>query len=76
MILYSESRRVLELEEFGVTITAREYYNSVRKMVADKDLPQTIDGLLVALQEEGFVYRTRVEIEEDNNSVAIKRKIV
>jgi hypothetical protein len=67
---------VLEAEEFSITISAREYYNSVRKMVADKDQPQTIDGLLVALQEEGFVYRTRVEIEEDDDGVAIKRKMV
>jgi hypothetical protein len=67
---------VLEAEEFGITISAREYYNSVRKIIADKDQPQTIDGLLVALQEEGFVYRTRVEIEEDNDGVAIKRKMI
>jgi MULE transposase domain len=76
IIPYSDSRRVLESEEFGVTITAREYYNSVRKMVADKDQPQTIDGLLVALQEEGFVYRTRVEVEEDDDGKPIKRKMV
>jgi len=58
VIPYSESRRrVLEAEEFGLTISARDYYNSVRKMVPDKDKPETIDGLLVALQEAGFVYR-------------------
>jgi hypothetical protein len=38
MILYLESRRVLELEEFSITIFARKYYNSVRKIVADKDI--------------------------------------
>jgi len=76
VIPYSESRRVLEAEDFGLTITSREYYNSVRKMVADKDQPQTIDGLLVALQEEGFVYRTRVDIEEDEDGKPIKRKMV
>jgi len=42
-------RRVLEAEEFGLIISARDYYNSVRKMVPDKDKPETIDGLLVAL---------------------------
>jgi hypothetical protein len=35
---------VLESEEFGVTISAREYYNSVRKMIPGKEQPQTIDG--------------------------------
>jgi hypothetical protein len=30
----------------------------------------------VALQEEGFVYRIRVEIEEDDDGVVIKRKMV
>lgn len=76
VIPYSESRRVLESEEFGITISAREYYNSVRKMVADKDLPQTIDGLLVALQEEGFVYRVMIEIEEDDAGNSTSRKMV
>jgi hypothetical protein len=71
VIPYLESRRVLEYEEFGITISAREYYNLVRKMTANKDQPQTIDGLLVALQEEGFVYRVRVKIEEDNDGKPI-----
>jgi hypothetical protein len=37
VIPYFKSRRVLELKDFGIIISAREYYNSVRKMVADKD---------------------------------------
>jgi hypothetical protein len=49
VILYSESRRVLEADEFGLAISAQDYYNSVRKMVPDKNKPKTIDGLLVAL---------------------------
>jgi hypothetical protein len=76
VIPYSESRRVLESEEFGITISAREYYNSVRKMIANKDQPQTIDGLLVALQEEGFVYRVRVKVEEDDDGKPVKRKML
>jgi hypothetical protein len=76
VIPYSESRRVLESEDFGITISAREYYNSVRKMVPDKDQPQTINGLLIALQEEGFVYRTRVKIEENDVGKPIDRKML
>lgn len=75
VILYSESRRVLEAEEFGLTILARDYYNSVRKMVPDKNKPETIDGLLVVLQEAGFVYRCRVEIEEDEEENPISCKL-
>jgi hypothetical protein len=75
VIPYSESRRVLEVEEFGLAISAKDYYNTVRKMVPDKDKPKTIDGLLVALQEAGFVYRCRVEIEEDEEGSPISRKL-
>ena len=66
MILYSESRRVLEAEGFGLTISAKDYYNSVRKMVPDKDKPETIDGLYIASQKAGFIYRCSVEVEKDN----------
>jgi hypothetical protein len=30
----------------------------------------------MALQEEGFMYKIRVEIKEDDDGVAIKRKMV
>jgi hypothetical protein len=30
---------VLELKDFSVIISAREYYNLVRKIIADKDQP-------------------------------------
>jgi len=44
-------------------------------MVPDKDKPKTIDGLLVALQEASFVYRCRIEIEEDEEGNPISRKL-
>ena len=75
VIPYSESRRVLESEEFGITLTARQYYDSVRKMIPDKNKPETIDGLLIALQEAGFIYRTKVDIEEDEEDNVISRKL-
>ena len=75
MIPYSESRRVLEAEEFGLIISAKDYYNSVRKMVPDKDKPETIDSLLVALQEAGFIYRCSVKVEEDKEEKPISRKL-
>jgi SHS2 domain-containing protein len=67
---------VLEAEKFSITISTREYYNFVRKMITDKDQPQTINRLLMTFQEEGFVYKTRVKIEENNDGVTIKRKMI
>ena len=75
MISYSESRRVLKAEKFDFTISAKDYYNSVRKMISDKDKLKTIDGLLVALQEAGFVYCCGVEIEEDEKRNPISYKL-
>jgi hypothetical protein len=40
---------VLKSKEFGVTISAREDYNLVRKMIADKEQPKIINKLLMAL---------------------------
>lgn len=62
VISYSDSGRVFEAEGSGLTSTAREFYNSVWDLTLDKDKFDTIDGLLVALHEAGFVYRTRVKI--------------
>ena len=76
IIPYSTSRRVLEDEEYGLIITAKEYYNQVRKQPANKNKPKTIEGMLVALQEAGFVYRSRVDIEEDGSGTMISKTLV
>jgi hypothetical protein len=44
IIPYSTSRRVLEDEEYGLMITAKEYYSQVRTQRADKHKPKTIEG--------------------------------
>ena len=66
---------MLEAKEFGLTISAKDYYNSVRKMIPDKNKPETIDGLLVAPQEAGFVYRCLVEVEEDEEGTPVSRRL-
>ena len=76
VLSYSESRRLIDAEDFGVVVSSRDYYNSVRKEVPDKSKPRTIDALLVMLEENSFVFRTRVSIEEDKQGVAISRKLV
>jgi hypothetical protein len=75
IIPYSLSRRVLGDEEYGLMITPREYYNQIRKMKADKDKPKTVEGMLVALHEAGFVFRTKQDIEEDGTGKVISRKL-
>ena len=37
--------------------------------------PETIDTLLVELHEAGFVYRTRVRVEEDEEGNVVKRQM-
>ena len=64
---------MLESKEFGIIISAREYYNSVRKIITNKEQPRIIDRLLIVFQEEGFVYRIRVKIKENDAGEPIKR---
>jgi hypothetical protein len=44
-------------------------------MIFNKSKLKTIDGLFIALQETGFVYRVRVEIEENEKERLILRKM-
>ena len=76
VISYSASRRVLEAEELGLVLTSREYYNSLRKLIPDKAKPETIDALLVELHEAGFVYRTRVQEDVDDEDNMVERKMI
>ena len=63
IISYSNSRRVLEaLDEFGINLTARQYYNIIRNIKEDKTTPKIIGGLLIILEDTEFVYYTRVEV--------------
>jgi hypothetical protein len=39
VIPYFKSRRVLESKDFNITISFREYYNSVRKIFLNKNQP-------------------------------------
>src|SRR4051794_38534264 len=58
---YSVQRRVLDRDDLGITIDARTYYNLVRNSRGNKEQDTTVSGLLIALDEAGFHYRTRVE---------------
>jgi hypothetical protein len=56
---YSDSRRLIDAEDLGVIVSARDYYNTVRKERPDKLKPKTIVALLRTLKDSEFVYRTR-----------------
>jgi hypothetical protein len=49
---YSVSRRLIDAKDLGVVLSARDYYNSVRKEIPDKTKPKTIVALLRTLEEQ------------------------
>ena len=73
IISYSKSRRVLKTKELDLILISREYYNSLWKSVPNKAQPKTIDTLLIELHETGFMYKTRVRVEEDGEGNVVKR---
>jgi hypothetical protein len=73
---YLVHRRVLDRAEFGLIIDRRTYYNLVRNEHGDKKQDRTISGLLIALDEAGFRYRTKVEVEMDTFEKSVTRKLV
>jgi hypothetical protein len=76
VIPYSTTRRVLEDKEYGMLLRPSDYYNAVRSQPLDKAEGRSIAGLVVALQEAGFVYRTRLDIAYDEADVAVAAKLV
>jgi hypothetical protein len=73
---YSDSRRLLDAEELGVIVSVKDYYNTVRKELPDKSKPKTIVALLRMLEDNEFVYRTRVSTEEDETGKPLTRKLL
>lgn len=73
---YSVQRRVLDRDDLGITIDARTYYNLVRNTRGNKEKDGTISGLLIALDNAGFHYRTRVEEFLDDSGTITGRKLL
>ena len=76
VIPYSASRRVLESEDFALHLTSKQYYNSIRKIRVDSSDDRTIAGLVVALEDNGFVYQTRVKHTLDSADKIISRQLI
>ena len=55
-------------------MSVRDYYNTVRKERPDKSKPKTIVVLLRMLEDNEFVYRTRVSVDE--SEAGITRKLI
>ena len=76
MLPYSVSRRLIDAEDLGVVLSARDYYNSVHKLMPDKSKPQTIVALLKILEDNTFVFTTRFKTKRDKAGKLISRKLV
>jgi hypothetical protein len=61
---YSNSKRLINAEDLGVIMSAKDYYNTVRKEIPDKSKSKTIIALLRMLEDNDFIYRTRVSIKK------------
>jgi hypothetical protein len=49
VLSYSESRRLINIEEFSLILLLRAYYNLIRKEIPDKNKPYIIEVLLLSL---------------------------
>ena len=65
IVLYSQSRRILDSDDLGLFLSAKKYYNLVRNQPADKGDLESIQGLLKALDDDEFIHHQRVESEFD-----------
>ena len=68
VIPYSSARRVLEAtSEYGLVLTQKEYYNTVRQMRFKAIDNRLIEYLLWALNGQDFIHQCRVGIDRSGN---------
>jgi hypothetical protein len=74
---YSLSRRVLDaVDSTGLSLTRKEYYRIQKISSFDAKNDSTIEGLLYALDDAGFVHRCRIDDTYDEAGQVISRKLV
>jgi hypothetical protein len=76
VLSYSESRRLINAEEFSLILLLRVYYNSIRKKMPDKNKPHIIEALLLSLHYKGFIYHTKVSEKEKKSNKIVTRKLI
>jgi len=75
-IVYSDSRRILESEDFAIHLSSREFYNTVRRQPIDGKNEKSILGLLTELQENNWICKTRSEILSTKQGKVSGRKLI
>lgn len=59
-----------------MTLPAKDYYNLVRTPLRQVEDTYTANALLLVLEDYGFIFRYRVELEEDLDRKIVARKLV
>jgi hypothetical protein len=73
---YSDSRRLIDAEDLDVIVSAKDYYNTVRKEISNKSKLQTIIALLRMFKDNGFIYRARVSVEDNETDNTVARTLI
>jgi len=74
---YSLSRRVLDsVDSSGLSLTRKEYYRLKKLSTLNGKDDSTIEGLLYALNDAGFIHRCRVEDSFNDSSTIVSRKLI
>jgi hypothetical protein len=76
VLFYFESRRLIDAEEFGLVLSSRVYYNSIRKEKPNKNKPHMIETLLLSLHHKDFIYYIKVSEEKNESNKIIIRKFI
>jgi hypothetical protein len=63
---------LIDAEDLGVIVSAKDYYNTVRKERFNKAKSKTIITLLRMLKDNELIYRTRVSIEKSVTGISRK----
>ena len=63
VVPYSQSRRILKSEDFGVFLSTKKYYNLIRNQPTDKRDSESIQGLLKALDDVEFIHHQYISTE-------------
>jgi hypothetical protein len=75
-LMWSQANQLLDQEEPGLLMTARQYYNQGRHKRLDAMDPATIDRLRFALKEAGFEYHCVFQDKINDAGITIARQLV
>src|ERR1700742_5110951 len=74
---YNLSQRVIEsIDNSGLTLTRKEYYNLTRHRNINGRDDSIVDGLLYALHDAGFQYRCRPEAVRDDAGEVVGQRLI